>query len=70
MKPHKKTLIASVITFIVGTSCCWMSAIAIWLGGASFLGILINIIEDFQVLSIILSIALGIISIYLFRKQT
>lgn len=69
MKGYKKTFLGSVITFFVGTSCCWMSSLAIWLGGATFFGVLITWIEHFQIQFILLSVLLAIASIFLFLRN-
>jgi len=62
-------MIGSIVAFIVGTSCCWLSALAIWLGGIGFLSVIINMVEDFQMYLIVLSIIFGFISIYLYQKN-
>jgi len=69
MTDYKKTIIGSLFTFVIGTSCCWISAVAIWGGGATFIGAVVQFIEDIQTQLIILSVVLGIISIYLYRKR-
>ncbi len=65
MKNHKKTLLGSVLTFIVGTSCCWLSSLAVWMGGASILVIIVNWIEYWQVVILIISGLLAFITFYL-----
>jgi len=37
MKRYKKTLLGSMAAFFIGTSCCWLSSLGVWLGGAAFL---------------------------------
>ena len=32
---YKKSIIGSIITFVIATSCCWLPALIIMLGGAS-----------------------------------
>jgi len=70
MQSHKKTFFASVVAVFIGTSCCWLSAIAMWFGGLSFLGFVIHAIEDFQLQLLIVSGTLGVISIVLFRRNS
>jgi len=65
MKHYKKTIIGSIVTFILGTSCCWLSSLAIWLGGVTFISTVITFIENTQIQFILLSTVLAIISIYL-----
>ena len=66
MKHYKKAFISSIITFILGTSCCWLSSLAIWLGGAALLGIFIDLIESIQIQLLFVSLFLGIITVYLY----
>jgi len=69
MKDYKKTFFGSVVAFFVGTSCCWLSSLAIWVGGATLLGTLITFIEDIQGWLIGLGVLLAVISIYLYFKR-
>ena len=69
MKNHKKTFWGSLIAFFIGTSCCWLSSLAIWVGGATFFGVVIKWIENFQTQIVLLGIILAIISIYLYQKS-
>jgi len=69
MKDYKKTFFGSVVAFFVGTSCCWLSSLAIWIGGATLFGTLITFIEDMQGLLIGLGILLAVISVYLYFKR-
>ena len=32
---YKKSIIGSIIAFVIATSCCWLPALIIMLGGAS-----------------------------------
>ncbi|MBK7635173.1 MAG: hypothetical protein IPJ13_13535 [Saprospiraceae bacterium] len=34
---YKKSFFGSIIAFILGTSCCWLTSLAVWLGGATIL---------------------------------
>ena len=69
MKNYKKSLLGSLIAFFVGTSCCWLSSLAIWLGGATFFGVLIRWIESTQTLLLLLSLILAVTSVYLYQKK-
>ncbi len=69
MKDYKKTLSGSVAAFFVGTSCCWMSSLAIWLGGATLLGTFVTFIEDIQLWLIGLGGVLAVLSLYLYFKR-
>ena len=68
MKQYNKTLFGSIIAFFVGTSCCWLSSLALWVGGVTFIGMVVNFIEDAQILLLGLGIILLITSIFLYLK--
>lgn len=68
MKRYKKTLIGSIFAFMVGTSCCWFSSIAVWFSGASILAMLTNHVTKTQNQFILLSVAVGIASFFLYKK--
>ena len=70
MKNYKKTFWGSMIAFFIGTSCCWLSTLAIWLGGAVFIGTLSSWIEDVQILIIVLAIVLLITTFYFYIKKS
>ena len=69
MKSYKKSLWGSIIAIIVGTSCCWLSSLAIWFGGAVIIGTVSSYIADIQVLLIIVAVVLLIISVLLYKKS-
>ena len=69
MEHHKKTLIGSIIALILGTSCCWLSSLAIWLGGAAFIGGIAALIESIQWQLIALGVILIGVSIFLYMKN-
>jgi len=69
MSNYKKTLIGSIVTFIIGTSCCWLSSLAIWFGGAAVIGTFVSFIESTQTVLILVSALLAGISIFLYLKN-
>lgn len=69
MRNYKKTFWGSIAAFFVGTSCCWLSTLAIWIGGAAFVGTITSLIEDVQILLIGLGIMLLIVTIFLYVKM-
>jgi DMSO/TMAO reductase YedYZ heme-binding membrane subunit len=69
MKNYKKTFLGSLVAFFVGTSCCWLSSLAIWIGGVAFFGTITNLIEDVQVFLIILGTILLIITLFSYLKM-
>jgi len=69
MKNYKKTFIASLVSFFIGTSCCWLSSLAVWLGGVGFLGGLITVLEQSQFLMIVIGLILVMLSFVIYRKK-
>lgn len=68
MEHYKKTLLGSVAAFFIGTSCCWLSSLALWLGGAGFIGLLTKYLGYAQIPLIAFGGLLMMISVYLFRQ--
>ncbi len=66
---YKKTLLGSFVAFFIGTSCCWLSSLAIWFGGVALFGVIVSFIEDLQWVLILIGILLGVVSIVLYRKK-
>jgi len=50
MKIYKKTFLGSIMAFFVGTSCCWLTSIAIWIGGATFIGTIVSLLKIYKFL--------------------
>jgi len=46
-----------------------MSSLAIWFGGFTFFGLMINWVENFQTQLLLLGLVLGIFSVYLYLKN-
>jgi len=69
MKNYKKTLIGSIIMFALGTSCCWISSLAVWFGGVVFIGVISSFIENSQSLLLLTSSFLAIVSIYFYFRN-
>lgn len=42
----KKVFIGSVVSLFLGTSCCWISAIAVWAGGFTLIGATCFLFKD------------------------
>ena len=63
---HKKTFIGSLIAFFLGTSCCWISALAIWLGGATILTSFASYFGQLQYLLLFIGVFLIILSAVLY----
>ncbi len=66
---YKKTLAGSIFGFILGTSCCWLTALAFWLGGAAFLTVLSRYIAQFQPFILGLAFVFLVVAMYQFWKH-
>jgi len=70
MKKHDKTLLAGIVTFLIGTSCCWITALSLWLGGIGILTSIIKYVENFQIQLLLIGLFLILGSVYLkYRKR-
>lgn len=65
-----KIIISSAAAVVLGTSCCWISALGVWVGGFTFVGVVIMIIKDFRLLATIGSVVLLIIAFLLYTRLT
>lgn len=66
---HKNTFWGSLTALFLGTSCCWMGSLAIWLGGVTVLTATATFIGNFQIVLLVFGVALGLVSFYLFFKK-
>ncbi len=69
---YKKSFLGSVLAFILGTSCCWLTSLAVWLGGASILTAFATFVGRFNTAIIIfatLLFGLGIIQLWTHRRK-
>ena len=66
---QKNTFWGSVTALIIGSSCCWISSLAIWLGGATLLTATATFIGDLQGLLLGIGFLLGFVSFLLFLKN-
>jgi|GEM_PF-2879378 len=69
MKKYKKALFVSVVGFVVSLSCCWVSALSVWLGGAVFIAGIVAFIESKQWLLLAISFVLLVLAVLLYLKH-
>lgn len=65
---YKKSIIGSSIAFMLATSCCWLPALLIVVGGGSALVGIINGLEKFSGIFITIGIGLLGYGIYQYKK--
>ncbi len=65
---YKKSIIGSAIAFVIATSCCWLPALVIGIGGGSALVGLSNGLEQWSGLFITLGVGLLGFGLYQYKK--
>ena len=66
---YKKSIIGSSIAFIIATSCCWLPALVIAIGGGTTLLGIINGLERFSGLFMIAGLAFLAYGVYQFVNR-
>jgi len=70
MKTKHKTFFAGLISIVIGTSCCWLTTIVIWVGGAGTVAYLIKHVEKIQTPMLILGAVLLFIAAYKYSGKS
>lgn len=66
---YKKSFLGSILAFILGTSCCWLTSLAVWLGGATFLTIISRFVHNYNTIILGVAFLFFIVAIYQFWKH-
>lgn len=66
---YKQPIIGSAFAFILATSCCWLPALIIGLGGASSMLAFANGLERFSGLFMVLGLITLLYGVFLYRKK-
>ena len=69
---YKQSFLGGILAFVLGTSCCWLTSLAVWLGGASALAVSTRIWSEYHKLLLLLGIclfALGIVQVWTHLKK-
>ncbi|MFT4679744.1 MAG: hypothetical protein ACI84C_001407 [Flavobacteriales bacterium] len=66
---YKKSIIGSSVAFIIATSCCWLPALVIAIGGGSALVAISNGIEKFSGLFIVVGVGLLGFGVYQYNRR-
>lgn len=69
MENNKWTLISGFAAILIGTSCCWLSSLAIWIGGATLLGATTTYTESILIPMIIIGFLLLLLGFYKNQKS-
>jgi hypothetical protein len=65
---YKKSLLGSLLAFVLGTSCCWLTSLAVWLGGATFLTVLARFVHDYDTLILGIAALFFVVGMYQFWR--
>jgi uncharacterized RDD family membrane protein YckC len=68
LKP-KNTFIASALALLLGSSCCWLTTLAVWLGGASILTVFSAWLSPAQPYLLLLGLSLLAWGIFLILRR-
>ena len=66
---QKNTFIGSIIALFLGSSCCWLTTFAAWIGGGVIITALVTLIDKVNIYLIIIGIILALTAIFLFAKS-
>lgn len=66
---HKQTIAGSGLAMILATSCCWLPAIAILLGGASGIMGVSNLLDSYSGVLMGISGVLLVVGVYQWNKR-
>ena len=66
---YKKSIFGSLIAFIVATSCCWLPALIIAVGGGSALLGMSDVLENFSGIFIAIGIGLFGVGLYQYKNK-
>ena len=63
---HKKSFIGSIVALLIGSSCCWLSSLAAWIGGVTIISGIVAAVSKVQIYFIGIGFLLAIIGIILY----
>lgn len=66
---YKKSFLGSILAFVLGTSCCWLTSLAVWLGGATILTILSKFVNEYRILILGIAFLFSVMGVYQFLKH-
>ncbi len=66
---YKKSFLASIFAVILGTSCCWLTSLAIWIGGATLLTVISKFAHQYNTIILTIALLFFIVGIYQFWKH-
>ncbi len=65
---YEKSFFGSILAFILGTSCCWLTSVAVWLGGATVLTVISRSVHQYNAIILSVAILFFIVGLYQFWK--
>lgn len=65
----KKSFLGGFIALVLGGSCCWLTSLAVWFGGASVLTAIVSFMTEAQVYLILSGVGLLAWGIFLILRS-
>ena len=69
MKQHKKTFLGGFVAILLGTSCCWMSTAAAWMGSVGIIGLSGGWFDGVLFLLLFLGVIATVFVLFKIRKR-
>ena len=66
----KNSFLGSLIALLLGSSCCWLSTLAVWIGGASLISPIAAFFGQLQIYLLISGVLLALGGTLLYLKQS
>jgi hypothetical protein len=66
---YKKSFLGSIVAIVLGTSCCWITSLAVWLGGATVLTVFARFISQYQYIFLVMAGIFFAIGVYQLWKN-
>lgn len=64
----KNSFLGSLIALLLGSSCCWLSTLAVWIGGASLISPIAAFFGQLQIYLLVSGVALALGGTLLYLK--
>ncbi len=66
---YKQSFLGSLCAFILGTSCCWLTSLAVWLGGATVLTVISRFADQYNTMILSVALLFFLVGLYQFWKH-
>ena len=66
---HKNTFIGSVIALFLGTSCCWLTTLAAWIGSATLITAIVTVMDKLDLYFMAIGFVLAGTALFLYVRS-